>query len=116
MAFQAAKCIGEQELIRVDYEKYLLREEECYFHLHQKFIVANGRLYARLGYIAYGKLTLLHGPQGVGKTMFLMRLMATATNYKSIHERLGEKKQQSAAKKVEKAVDKAVKKNKGQEL
>lgn len=35
-------------------------------------------------YIAYGKLTLLHGPQGVGKTMFLMRLMAAATNYKSI--------------------------------
>ena len=30
--------------------------------------------------------------------------------------RLGEKKQQSAAKKAEKAVDKAVKKDKGQEL
>ncbi|MDO4648024.1 MAG: AAA family ATPase [Eubacteriales bacterium] len=37
-------------------------------------------------YIAYGKLTLLHGPQGVGKTMFLMRLMAAATNYKSIDD------------------------------
>ena len=35
---------------------------------------------------------------------------------KSIHDRLGEKKQQSAAKKAEKAVDKAVKKDKGQEL
>ena len=35
---------------------------------------------------------------------------------KSIHERLGEKKQQSAAKKAEKAVDKAVKKDKGQKL
>lgn len=28
MAFQSAKRIGEQELIRVDYEKYLLGEEE----------------------------------------------------------------------------------------
>lgn len=28
MAFQSAKSIGEQELIRVDYEKYLLGEEE----------------------------------------------------------------------------------------
>lgn len=35
---------------------------------------------------------------------------------KSIHDRLGEKKKQSAAKKAEKAVDKAVKKDKGQEL
>ena len=35
---------------------------------------------------------------------------------KSIHDRLGEKKQQSAAKKAEKAVEKAVKKDKGQEL
>lgn len=35
---------------------------------------------------------------------------------KSIHDRLGEKKQQSAAKKAEKAVNKAVKKDKGQEL
>ncbi|MDO4647007.1 MAG: DUF5688 family protein [Eubacteriales bacterium] len=35
---------------------------------------------------------------------------------KSIHARLGEKKEQSAAKKAEKAVDKAVKKDKGQEL
>ena len=31
MAFQSAKCIGEQELIRVDYEKYLLGEEEYLF-------------------------------------------------------------------------------------
>lgn len=28
MTFQSAKRIGEQELIRVDYEKYLLGEEE----------------------------------------------------------------------------------------
>lgn len=28
MAFQSAKRIGEQEIIRVDYEKYLLGEEE----------------------------------------------------------------------------------------
>lgn len=28
MAFQSAKRIGEKELIRVDYEKYLLGEEE----------------------------------------------------------------------------------------
>lgn len=28
IAFQSAKRIGEQELIRVDYEKYLLGEEE----------------------------------------------------------------------------------------
>ena len=28
MAFQSAKRIGEQELIRVDYEKYLLGEED----------------------------------------------------------------------------------------
>ena len=28
MAFQSAKCVGEQEIIRVDYEKYLLGEEE----------------------------------------------------------------------------------------
>lgn len=35
---------------------------------------------------------------------------------KSIHDRLGEKKQQSEAKKAEKAVEKAVKKDKGQEL
>ena len=27
MAFQSAKHVGEQELIRVDYEKYLLGEE-----------------------------------------------------------------------------------------
>ena len=27
MAFQSAKYVGEQELIRVDYEKYLLGEE-----------------------------------------------------------------------------------------
>ena len=31
MAFQSAKRIGEQELIRVDYEKYLLGEEEYLF-------------------------------------------------------------------------------------
>jgi hypothetical protein len=35
---------------------------------------------------------------------------------KRIHERLGEKKQQSVAKKAEKAVKKTAKKNKGQEL
>lgn len=35
---------------------------------------------------------------------------------KSIRDRLGEKKQQSEAKKAEKAVEKAVKKDKGQEL
>ena len=28
MAFQSAKSVGEQELIGVDYEKYLLGEEE----------------------------------------------------------------------------------------
>ena len=28
MAFRSAKRVGEQELIRVDYEKYLLGEEE----------------------------------------------------------------------------------------
>lgn len=28
MAFQSAKRIGGQEMIRVDYEKYLLGEEE----------------------------------------------------------------------------------------
>ena len=27
MAFQSAKYVGEQELIRVDYEKYLLEED-----------------------------------------------------------------------------------------
>ena len=35
---------------------------------------------------------------------------------KSIHDRLGEKKQQNAAKKAEKSVDKAVKKDRGKEL
>lgn len=38
------------------------------------------------------------------------------TAKKSIHDRLGEKKQQSVAKKAEKAMNKAVKKDKGQEL
>ena len=28
MAFQSAKYVGEQELIRVDYEKYLLGEDD----------------------------------------------------------------------------------------
>lgn len=30
MAFQSAKYVGEQELIRVDYERYLSEEEDFY--------------------------------------------------------------------------------------
>ena len=41
MAFQSAKSVGEQELIRVDYEKYLLGEE--------RFILKEDKIPASIG-------------------------------------------------------------------
>ncbi len=38
MAFQSAKYVGEQELIRVDYERYLSGEEDFVINKNQGYI------------------------------------------------------------------------------
>lgn len=37
-------------------------------------------------YIAYGKVTLLHGEQGIGKTLLSMKLLAACTNRKKLSD------------------------------
>lgn len=37
-------------------------------------------------YVAFGKVTLLHGVKGVGKSMLAMRMMAACTNRKSLDD------------------------------